>query len=239
MHSVFIGYDPRFQTAYDVAEKSLREKCAAGVKVLPIVLSRLKSRGLYNRPTSIKDGQLYDEISAAPMSTEFAISRFMAPFLSGYQGWALFCDSDFLFRSDIADVFARADEKYAVMCVRHDYRPREGLKMDGQAQTRYPRKNWSSFMLFNNAHPANRLLTLDRINTLPGRDLHRFCWLKDEEIGGLPHSWNWLEGHSGPEIVPDAVHFTRGTPDIPGYEDVLYADEWRLYAGEQTRLKAA
>lgn len=239
MHGVFIGYDPRFQAAYDVAEKSLRGKCKSGADVFPLVLSQLKSRGLYNRPTSIKNGQLYDDISAAPMSTEFAISRFMVPFLSNYQGWSLFCDSDFLFRSDITGVFALTDEKYAVMCVKHDYRPQEGLKMDGQAQTRYPRKNWSSFMLFNNGHPANRLLTLDSINTLPGRDLHRFCWLKDEEIGSLPHSWNWLEGHSDTEIVPDAVHFTRGTPDIPGYESALYADEWRHYTGWQTKAKAA
>ena len=54
--------------------------------------------------------------------------------------------------------------------------------------------------------------------------------LEDDEIGGLPEAWNWLEGHSDPSIQPKLVHFTRGTPDFPGYADAAYADEWHAYA---------
>lgn len=231
MFNVFIGDDPRFQTAFDVAADSLREKNVSHETVCHrLALSDLRARGLYYRPTSQKESRLFDDISGAPMATEFAISRFLVPYLSDFKGWSLFCDSDFLFRSDIAKVFALADEKFAVMCVKHNYAPPEGVKMDGQLQQNYARKNWSSFMLFNNAHPANQFLTVEKVNELAGRDLHRFCWLKDEEIGALDESWNWLEGHSNPEINPDAVHFTRGTPDIEGYENAPYSGEWWFYA---------
>lgn len=234
MYKVFIGGDPRFQKAFDVAMVSmLANTPCTKISIDSLDLKDLRQRGLYYRPTSVKDGLLHDDISASPMSTEFAISRFLVPHLSGFKGWSLFCDSDFLFRSDIQKVFAQADDKYAVMCVHHKYAPPEGIKMDGQAQTNYARKNWSSFMLFNNAHPMNQFLSVENVNKTTGRDLHRFCWLLDSQIGKLDESWNWLEGHSNPEIVPDAVHFTRGTPDIHGYEDVPYAQEWRDYASRQ------
>lgn len=231
MYNVFIGADQRFQQAYKVAELSLIEKNVSNeVFARGLNLTHLREQGFYSRPTSGVSGDLWDDISGAPMSTEFAISRFLVPFLSSYSGWSIFCDSDFLFRSDIAKVFDLADDKYAMMCVHHDYTPKEHFKMDGQVQTQYSRKNWSSFMLFNNAHKANRFLSLKNVNSLAGRDLHRFCWLLDEEIGKLDESWNWLEGHSNPEIIPDAVHYTRGTPDMAGFEKAPYADEWRRYA---------
>jgi hypothetical protein len=132
----------------------------------------------------------------------------------------------------VHDLFAMADPSKAVMCVQHpNYVPAETTKMDGQMQTLYARKNWSSVVLFNGSHPSNRALTLDLINTVPGRDLHRFCWLKDEEIGALPLEWNWLAGVS--EIIddPKLVHFTLGTPNMPGYDDGVYADEWRQELG--------
>lgn len=230
LYNVFIGGDSRFQRAYDVALASLLRHSSKILNVPKLDLADLRDRGLYYRPTTRKDGVMWDEISGAPMSTEFAISRFLVPFLSDYEGWSIFCDSDFLFRADIAKVFEQADEKYAVMCVHHNYAPPEGVKMDGQQQLNYARKNWSSFMLFNNAHPANQFLSIENVNKFTGRDLHRFIWLLDSQIGRLDESWNWLEGHSNPEITPDAVHFTRGTPDLAGYENVPYADEWRAYA---------
>jgi hypothetical protein len=98
--------------------------------------------------------------------------------------------------------------------------------MDGQIQTAYARKNWSSVCVFNCDHPANRALTVDLVNTLPGRDLHRFCWLADNEIGALDPKWNWLAGHSDAAIDPAIVHFTDGVPSMPGYEDAPFADEW-------------
>lgn len=160
------------------------------------------------------------------MSTEFAISRFLVPYLAG-GGWALFMDCDVLVRENLTRLFEIADPRYAVMCVKHNHQPVTTLKMDNQPQIAYPRKNWSSVMLFNCDHPANRELTVGMVNTLPGRDLHRFCWLADNDIGELDPKWNWLAGHSDPSIDPAIVHHTDGSPNMPGYEETPYADEWR------------
>ena len=161
------------------------------------------------------------------MATEFACSRFLVPRLAG-SGWALFMDCDMLVRTDLFKLFQIADPNKAVMVVKHNHQPVETTKMDGQAQTKYPRKNWSSVMLFNCDHPANKKLTSELVNSVPGRDLHRFCWLKDDEIGELDPKWNWLVGHSDPAIDPAIVHFTDGIPTMPGYEDCAFADEWRV-----------
>ena len=174
----------------------------------------------------IGPARLWDDISEAPMSTEFAISRFLTPTLAE-TGWALFVDSDVLVRRDIHELFDLADSKKAVMCVKHAHEPPEHQKMNAQEQLRYARKNWSSVVLYNCDHPANKRLTVEMVNTLPGRDLHRFVWLEDSEIGELSIEWNWLVGYSNPKIAPKLAHFTNGVPLIPGYENVSYADEWR------------
>jgi len=193
-------------------------------------------RGLYTRPTSLtttRHGQrkIYDMLSRredydGSMATEFGISRFLVPSLA-LNGWALFMDCDMLARGNLVRVFDLCDDSKAVMCVKHDYQPQSEVKMDGQQQTKYGKKNWSSFMLFNCDHPDNRALTLDLVNTARGIDLHRFCWLKDEDIGELPEEWNWLVDHSPPSKIPMVVHFTEGGPWMTGYEDVPFAVEWR------------
>ncbi|BCH33138.1 hypothetical protein MesoLjLc_50680 [Mesorhizobium sp. L-8-10] len=225
-HSVWIGFDPREASAFAVAKHSILRRLITPIPVHGIVLSEMRARGLYTRPTSVKDGRLCDVISAAPMATEFAVSRFLVPHLAG-SGWGLFMDCDMLVRTNLERLFKLCDPSKAVMVVKHHHNPPEGIKMDGQVQTRYARKNWSSVMAFNIDHPANRALTLELINTVPGRDLHAFCWLDDSLIGELDASWNWLVGHSDPEIEPDIVHFTEGTPAMSGYENCAYAEEWR------------
>jgi len=225
MRSIFVGYDPRETEAFDVCRFSLRRH-APKITAKGLCLNDLRDAGLYWRPTTRLAGQLFDRISDAPMSTEFAISRFLTPFLAK-EGWALFMDCDILARRSLDELFAQADDSKAVMCVKHDYVPASATKMDGQQQTVYPRKNWSSVMLFNCAHPANARLDIDLINSRPGRDLHRFCWLRDEEIGALDPAWNWLSGVSAPVADPGLVHFTEGLPNMPGYENSLYAQEWR------------
>ena len=181
-----------------VSERSLRSRASIPVEVSPVVLDELRRAGLYTRPTEWREQRLWDVISEAPMSTEFAITRFFVPLLAAKagrgEGWAVFCDCDFLWLADIAELLDSADATKALCCVQHRHEPFEALKMDGQAQTRYARKNWSSLMLFNLAHPAHQRLTLETLNGVPGRDLHRFCWLTDDEIGALPTDWNWLEG---------------------------------------------
>lgn len=240
MERVYIGYDAREAIAYDVCRASIRERLSRNIPVEPIVLDDMRRwpGRRYWRPTSQREGNLWDDISDAPMSTEFAISRFLVPNLSRYDGWAVFMDCDMLVRTDIARLFDQADEQYAVMCVKHVHEPPEGVKMDGQAQTRYARKNWSSVMLFNCAHPSNKALNLQYINAVPGRDLHRFAWLPDDQIGELDPSWNWLVGHSDPSIDPNIVHFTEGGPWFEGYENVAYADEWTAER-ERMNVKAA
>jgi hypothetical protein len=224
--SIYIGFDPRETDAFAVARQSARARLNIPIPVRGVVLLNLRTGGLYNRPTSRRDGRLWDDISEAPMATEFACSRFLVPTLAK-SGWALFMDCDMLVRKNLDQLFALADPTKAVMVVKHNHQPPEGVKMDGQAQTRYARKNWSSVMLFNCDHPANKALTVELINSVPGRDLHRFCWLDDDLIGELSVEWNWLVGHSDPSVDPSIVHFTDGIPSMPGYEDCAYADEWR------------
>lgn len=223
---IFVGYDSRFPLAYAVTVRSLLLNGAKEHQIMPLLLPHLTAAGIYDRPSSFKNGEMFDDISGAPMSTEFAISRFLIPSLCNFRGWAMFCDSDFLFRGDVRELFDLADDNCAVMCVQHDYEPPEGKKMDGQTQTRYARKNWSSMMLINCEHPANKGLKAETVNSLPGRDLHAFRWLDDSLIGALDPEWNWLEGHTPDTVKPKAVHFTRGTPDLPGFAKIPFADEW-------------
>ena len=227
MRSIYVGYDPREIAAFEVAVASIKDHLTTPVPVHDICLAEMKAAGFYRRPTEVRDGRLWDVISEAPCATEFSISRFLTPLLAQW-GWALFMDCDMLVRADLNDLFALCDDRYAVMCVKHRHEPAEQRKMDNQIQTRYSRKNWSSVMAVNVGHPANKALTVDLINTVPGRDLHRFCWLKDEDIGELGPEWNWLAGHSDPSIDAKIAHFTLGTPDMRGYEKQRYADEWWL-----------
>jgi len=232
LFNAYIGFDLRMPDAYMVAHRSLQNHASPPIIIKPLLLPHLRACRAYTRATDHRGDVMWDVISDAPMSTQFAISRFLIPALQGYRGKTLFCDSDFMFRDDVNDLFAQCDSRHAVTVVKHDYAPAETVKMDGQPQTQYARKNWSSMMVFNNEHPSNRWLTYENVNRTPGRDLHRFCWLKDHEIGAVGTEWNWLEGHSSMDINPKAVHYTRGTPDMPGYEDVPYADEWNRILSE-------
>ena len=231
-HSIWIGYEPREAEAFAVARQSLR-KHAPGVPIHAVVLQELRDAGLYQRPTSTRDGRLWDDISEAPMSTEFAISRFFVPKIAGTQ-WAVFMDCDFLALSNLSGLLGKLNPTKAVMCVQHKHAPTNKTKMDGQIQTQYARKNWTSMSVWNTRHPGIERLTSEMINTLPGRDLHRLCWLYDYEIGALPVEWNYLVGHSKmPEGKrPKLVHYTDGIPSMAGYEACEYADEWRAERAE-------
>lgn len=231
IRSIYIGFEPREAAAFMVAVSSTTQRLSKSISVKGLELTDLQNKGLYTRPTEVRNGKLYDVISEHEMSTEFACSRFLVPYLAK-TGWALFVDCDMLVLADLVNLFALADDRYAVMCVKHDHRPLGTIKMDGQVQASYSRKNWSSVCLFNCDHPSNKKkLTLELINSVPGRDLHAFCWLKDEEIGELPLEYNFLVGYSAYEEVASLikiVHFTEGTPDMVGYENCHYADLWRL-----------
>lgn len=216
---VFIGYDSREDMAYQVAARSLLRHASIKLDVVPIKQSELRERNLYWREA--------DPLS----STEFSFTRFLTPYLAGYDGWAVFVDCDFLFRGDIAGLLDYTDGAKACFVVQHDYRPPETVKMDNKAQHQYPRKNWSSFMFINCSHPNVKALTPDVVNRQSGMYLHRFEWLTDDLIGNLPIAYNYLEGwHTKADCPnPIAVHMTRGGPWFSNYQDVEYADEWRAY----------
>ena len=222
---VFIGWDQREPEAYEVAKYSLVRRASVPVEVVPIKLDELRARGLYARDV--------DPLA----STEFTYSRFLTPTLAGFSGWALFCDCDFLWLGDVGELLGYTQSAKAVYCVQHDYRPRETTKMDGAVQTVYPRKNWSSLMLFNCDHGAVRALTPEVVNRESGAYLHRMQWVADADIGALPVDWNWLEGWNEKPArgTPKAVHFTRGGPWFPQWQDVDYGDLWRIERDEMLR----
>ena len=229
---IFIGYDSREHDAYRVCRHSLYDHATVSIEIRPLKHRELRRNGLFSRPWRIGEtGQYVDERDGRPFSTEFSHSRFLVPALADLihvaAPWALFCDCDFLFRTDISELVALADPDRAVMVVKHEHAPVDGDKMDGVTQARYRRKNWSSLILWNLTHPLNRDLTVDAVNHRPGSWLHGLGWLPDEAIGALPVEWNWLVGHSPADVAPKAVHFTEGGPWFDGYRNVPFAEEWR------------
>lgn len=226
---VYVGYDGRESRAYAVCVRSLLDHASVRLDVRPLLQADLRAQGLYHRPERIDStGQRWCLVSGAPCSTEFSNSRFFLRRLRG-GGRAVFCDSDFLWRRDIADLVAGLEGDHALWCVKHRHEPTEEQKMRGQAQTRYDRKNWSSLMVWQLDHPAHELVA-PVLDLWPGRTLHRLQWLVDDEIGDLSPGWNWLAEVEGQppagEMGPAAVHFTQGTPDMPGHETAPYAGEW-------------
>jgi len=215
--NVFVGYDTREDIAYQVCEFSIK-RFNPNVTVTPLVQHELRQKKIYWREV--------DKLA----STEFTFTRFLVPHLMNFKGWALFIDCDIVFLEDVNNLFSLADDRYAVMCVKHEFNPKPGLKMDGQVQTVYPRKNWSSVVLWNCAHPSNEKVTVDSVNNpnFDGAYFHRFSWLKDEEIGELPCDWNWLVGwYKKDDGVPRAIHYTEGGPWFKNYRNCEFNQDWK------------
>jgi hypothetical protein len=210
---LFVGYDPRESVVYHVLNQSILETASIPVAEIPLHTRMLKDF----------DGQ-QDGTNA------FIYSRFLIPWVMGFNGWALYCDSDMLFRDDIAKLWALRDDSKAVMVVKHDYKTRHSLKSIGTAlESRnedYPRKNWSSMVLWNCGHPRNRIVTRDFASSAGGKTLHRFQWLQDDEIGEIPGEWNHLVGEKPYDAKAKLVHFTLGSPCFDFYRKCDYSDEW-------------
>ncbi|XP_051147849.1 protein CDI-like [Andrographis paniculata] len=230
-YKVFVGYDEREDIAYQVCRHSLLKRASVAVEVIPIKQAELRRRGLYWRERNNLE------------STEFSFTRFLTPYLSDFRGWSLFVDCDFLYLDDVKSLFDLADDRYALMCVHHDYTPAETTKMDGAVQSAYPRKNWSSMVLYNCGHAKNRVLSPEVVNGGSGAYLHRFQWLEDSEIGEIPYVWNFLVGHN--RIVgnwyPKAVHYTLGGPWFDEWKDCEFGELWLAelqdYEDEQRKTK--
>lgn len=212
MLNVFIGYDPKESVAFHTLAHSILRRASQPVRIAPLVQSQL--RGLYTRERGPTE------------STEFSLTRFLVPALSEYRGWSVFMDCDMLCRTDLtllAGEMAGQPEKAVLVC-KHDYRPKPGRKFLGHEQTVYPRKNWSSLMLFNNVRCG--ALTAEYVNLASGLDLHQFKWIEEKNIGELPLEWNWLVGEYPFNSEAKIAHFTRGGPYFGDYRNCDYSAEW-------------
>jgi len=212
MLQVHIGYDPRESVAFYTLAHSIFARSSIPLSIAPLMRRHL--------------GHLYTRPRGPTEATEFSLTRFLVPALSDYRGWSIYMDCDMLCRADIAGLAALIERQAdkAVLVCHHDYVPKTERKFLNQVQTKYPRKNWSSLMLFNNERCT--ALTPAYINSASGLELHRFGWIDDRLIGALPLEWNWLVGEY--PYNPDAkiAHFTRGGPYFDEYRDCDYAAEW-------------
>ena len=212
--NIYIGYDAREHVAAEVCKHSILSRTD---QRCPPDVNFLRSKDIAGFARAPETNQ----------STDFTYTRFMIPFMQKYKGWSLFCDCDFLFVADVLDLMYSVDESKAVSVVKHPpYIPHTQVKMDGVAQHAMPRKNWASLIVFNNSHPSNLKLTPDYVNNVtPGRRLHQFDWLKDDEIGSLHMEWNTLDDYYYLEN-PKAIHYTDGGPWFHGYTDTMYSQLW-------------
>lgn len=219
-----------------MAAHSITRRTDTEINIQFLKHRELRKRGVFSRPWLIRPdtGDYEDLIDGRPFTTEFSHTRFLVPVLQDYYGWALFMDADMIFTSDIKELFKLCDNKYAIMCVKHNHVPFEGTpKMDGRLQNSYHRKNWSSLVLWNCAHPSNKKLTKEKVNFMRGSDLHAFSWLNDYEIGSLPSTYNYISGVSPkmqmigekPE-VPCNIHYTEGGPWFAECKDVPFGNLW-------------
>ena len=211
MINIFIGYDSKEKVAYNVLSHSIIQNSTKPVAITPIALNHLKDDFVRERN--------------ALSSTEFSFSRFMIPHLMNYQGWALFMDCDMLMFEDVSKLWRMRDDSKAIQVCKHDYTPKESKKFLGQVQTKYEKKNWSSFMLMNCRKCTT--LTPDYVNKASGLELHQFKWLEgDHLIGDLPLEWNWLVGEYEHKDDVYNVHYTKGGPWFEDYAKCDYSQDW-------------
>ena len=207
MLRIFIGFDQVEAVAYHALCQSIIETATQPVSITPVKKSMLP---MYKRQ--------YDD----RQSNEFSFTRFLVPYLCDYEGWALFIDCDMMFRADVSELWNLRDNSKSVQVVKHDYTPTTQRKFLGAIQYRYPRKNWSSVMLFN-CEKCKRL-TPEYVNTASAADLHRMEWA--DSIGGLPYEWNHLVGEYAPNPDARLVHWTIGGPYFNEYVSTEFSSEW-------------
>jgi lipopolysaccharide biosynthesis glycosyltransferase len=217
MIPLFVGYDSRESVAYHVFCQSVISNATKTVAFIPLSLKALEG---YKETHT--DG-----------SNAFIYSRFLVPHLMGYKGWAIFADGDMVCLGDIASLWSLRDESKAVMVVKHNYQTKHPKKYIGTSMetinSSYPRKNWSSMMLWNCGHKANEALTPEYVMGAAGRTLHRFEHLLDDEIGEIPMEWNWMPQEQGENTDAKLLHHTLGVPGIKHYSDGPQANHWFNY----------
>ena len=210
---ICLGYDGREAIAYHTCVQSIIQNTTIPVSITPLSLSMFK-----NYSENHTDG-----------SNAFIYTRFLTPYLKNFQGISLFIDGDMIVNGDLKNLLRLYDDKYAVQVVKHDYKTKFKTKYLGNNNEDYPRKNWSSVVLFNCAHKSNRILTPELISRSQGSYLHRFSWLKDSEIGELPVEWNYLVKEFKPNPKASLLHYTLGTPCFSDYNNGQEAIVWHKY----------
>ena len=212
MNTIYIGFEPKEEIAFHTLVSSIMKNAKRPVNI--VALDRRKLNYCHKREIDPKQ------------SNSFTYVRFLVPYLQNYKGWALFMDCDMILRTDINELFDWANDDHDVMCVQHpDYKSKLQTKYLGTTQYNYPRKNWSSVMLFNCEKCTT--LTPDYVDTATPADLHRMAWA--ESVGPLPAEWNHLVGEYPPNPDAKIVHYTLGTPCWPRFRNCEYGDEWEFY----------
>lgn len=210
MIPIFIGYDPREAIAFHVCANSIIRHASQPVSIIPLALNLFKD---YTETHT--DG-----------SNQFIYSRFLVPHLMNFTGHAIFIDGDMIVRDDIAKLWEMRNPTCDVQVVKHNYKTKMTEKYLGAKNEDYPRKNWSSVILWNCNSFPNRKLTPDFIQKSTGSFLHRFTWIDDERIGELPIEWNWLPDEFGPNPDAKLLHYTLGTPSFHEFADTPQGSEW-------------
>jgi len=208
---VYVGYDPRESIAYHVCVNSIIRHASVPVRITPLALNNLSS--IYKEPHT-------------DATNQFVYARFLVPYLNGFKGQALFVDGDMIFKDDVAKLFALLRSDMDVAVCKHDYKTKYPIKYFGNVNADYPRKNWSSVVLWNCGHSAHQVLTPEFVADKPGSYLHRFSWVKDERIQALPLEWNWLVDEYDHNDEAKNLHFTIALPAVTAYEDCDHSAEW-------------
>jgi lipopolysaccharide biosynthesis glycosyltransferase len=207
---MIVGFDQREAIAYHTFTQSIIEKSSVPVSVTPLAINSLKN---------------YKE-NHTDRSNDFVYSRFLTPYLNNFQGWSIFADGDMICQADIKELWDLRDESKAVLVVKHNYQTKQNIKYLGNMNENYPKKNWSSLILWNCGHPKHKILTPEFISNQSGKYLHRFSWLDEEDIGELPIEWNWLAIEYPINASAKIIHYTLGTPCFKNYKDTDMAEIW-------------
>ena len=211
--NIIVGYDERESVAYHTCVESLISNSSSIINVLPLCLKHMSKY----KETHL-DG-----------SNEFIYSRFLSPYLMNFKGWVIYLDGDMVCLDDIAKLWSLKENKYAIQVVKHNYKTKVKKKYFGNVNENYPRKNWSSVILWNCEHPSNKVLQPDFVSSKTGAFLHRFHWLKDKEIGAIKDEWNWLAIEYDDNQKAKLIHYTLGTPCFKDFSETSMSEHWHFY----------
>ena len=209
---IYIGFDQVESVAWHTLTHSILHRASVPVSFIPVKRSLFKD--FHTRPMDNKQ------------SNEFSFTRFLVPYLNNYEGHAIFMDCDMLVLDDIKKLWDLRNPFKSVQVVKHDYVPRDEIKYLGTTQYKYPRKNWSSVMIFNCGHHHTKILTPEYVNNASGLELHQFKWTEDDYIGELPLEWNHLVSEYPPNPQAKLVHYTVGGPYFNEYANCEYSEAW-------------